>query len=56
MQSVHVDAPARLLGRIVDVDITEALPNSLHGGVATAICESGADSAMDNQHVERAAI
>ncbi|WP_206607767.1 tRNA (N6-isopentenyl adenosine(37)-C2)-methylthiotransferase MiaB [Ferruginivarius sediminum] len=56
MQSVHVDAPARLLGRIVDVDITEALPNSLHGRVATAICESGADSAMDNQHVERAAI
>ncbi len=41
MQSVHVSAPERLLGHMVDVDITHAHPSSLHGTIATAIWESG---------------
>src|SRR5690606_33790759 len=35
MQSVTVEAPARLLGRIVEVEIVEAHPNSLKGHVVT---------------------
>lgn len=35
MQSVHVDAPARLLGQVVDVAITGAFANSLAGHVVT---------------------
>jgi tRNA-2-methylthio-N6-dimethylallyladenosine synthase len=56
MQAVHVEAPRRLLGRIVEVDITEAHPNSLHGRVATAISESGTDPAVGRAWEERAAI
>ena len=41
MQSVHVSAPERLLGQMVNVDITHAHPSSLHGTIATAIWESG---------------
>jgi len=36
MQPVHVQAPDRLIGRTVEVEITEAHPNSLRGRVATA--------------------
>lgn len=32
-QSVHVNAPERLLGQIIDVKITNAAPNSLNGDV-----------------------
>ncbi|WP_438264084.1 tRNA (N6-isopentenyl adenosine(37)-C2)-methylthiotransferase MiaB [Aquibaculum sediminis] len=35
MQSVVVEAPARLLGHLVDVDVLEAHPNSLIGRVVT---------------------
>jgi tRNA-2-methylthio-N6-dimethylallyladenosine synthase len=34
MQAVHLDAPAGLLGRIVEVRIRAAQPNSLAGGLA----------------------
>lgn len=33
-QAVHVNAPERLLGQIVETEITRAAPNSLHGNVA----------------------
>ena len=56
MQGVHVAAPDRLLGRIVDVAITEAHPNSLRGRVATAICESGPDFGTQWTVEERAAL
>jgi tRNA-2-methylthio-N6-dimethylallyladenosine synthase len=35
MRSVNFPAPARLVGRFVDVVITEAMSNSLRGRVAT---------------------
>jgi len=56
MQSVHVAAPERLLGRIVDVTITEAHPNSLRGRVATAIWESGPEVGTHRNVEERAAL
>ena len=34
MQSIHVEAPQRLLGEIVSVKITEAKANSIAGEVA----------------------
>ena len=34
MQSIHVDAPERLLGQIVTVKVTEAKANSIAGEVA----------------------
>ena len=36
MRQVNFAGPARLIGQFVDVVITEALPNSLRGRVATA--------------------
>ena len=36
MQPVHIAAPRRLVGRLVDVDIVEAHPHSLRGEVVTA--------------------
>ena len=36
MRSVNFPAPKRLVGRFVDVVITEAMSNSLRGRVATA--------------------
>ncbi|MCZ6862479.1 MAG: tRNA (N6-isopentenyl adenosine(37)-C2)-methylthiotransferase MiaB [Alphaproteobacteria bacterium] len=35
MQAVHIEAPAGLLGRVVDVRLTRALANSLAGEIAT---------------------
>lgn len=35
-QSIHVEAPARLYGKIIDVEITNAYENSLGGRVRTA--------------------
>jgi tRNA-2-methylthio-N6-dimethylallyladenosine synthase len=45
MQSVHVDAPARLTGTIADVRIEAAGPNSLTGRIVTGTFSSGADAA-----------
>jgi tRNA-2-methylthio-N6-dimethylallyladenosine synthase len=36
MQAVHVEAPPRLLGRLVEVGIDKAHPNSLSGRIAPA--------------------
>ena len=36
MQAVHAEAPDRLIGHIVEVDVTSASANSLTGGVAMA--------------------
>ncbi len=36
MQAVHVEAPARLLGSIVDIDVTYAGANSISGEVVTS--------------------
>jgi tRNA-2-methylthio-N6-dimethylallyladenosine synthase len=47
MQSVHVEAPERLLGQRVDVDITSAHPSSLHGRVVTAMSVSTPATAAD---------
>ena len=35
MQAVHIEAPASLLGRVVDVRLTRALANSLAGEIST---------------------
>ena len=56
MQSVHVQAPARLLGHLVEADITEARPSSLHGRIATAIWETCGESAPQEPFAERAAV
>jgi tRNA-2-methylthio-N6-dimethylallyladenosine synthase len=45
MQSVHLDAPERLLGEIVEVEIDAAQPNSLSGRAVTGGYRSGAGSA-----------
>ncbi|MCR9257885.1 MAG: tRNA (N6-isopentenyl adenosine(37)-C2)-methylthiotransferase MiaB [Alphaproteobacteria bacterium] len=39
MQAVHADAPERLIGRVVDVRIEEAHPNSLAGTVVTDVVD-----------------
>ena len=41
MQSVHLEAPDRLLGQIVEVEILSAGPNSLAGQVVTGSHSSG---------------
>ncbi len=41
MQSVHIEAPERLLGEIVEVEILSAGPNSLAGRVVTGDHSSG---------------
>jgi tRNA-2-methylthio-N6-dimethylallyladenosine synthase len=56
MQSVHVAASPRLLGRTVEVDITHAHPSSLHGTVATATWESEPDGVHVQVQEERAAV
>lgn len=35
LQSVYVDAPARLFGECIDIEITKASSNSLTGSVVT---------------------
>ncbi len=46
MQSVHLEAPDRLLGRIVEVEILSAGPNSLAGRVVTGSHSSGQHEAV----------
>ena len=55
MQSVHVEAPERLLGEIVEAEISEALPNSLHGRVVTATWD-GWDTIESASIRERASV
>ncbi len=43
MQAVHVAAPARRLGQVVEVDIDRAHPNSLSGRLAAATGRPGAE-------------
>ncbi|MDX1710897.1 MAG: tRNA (N6-isopentenyl adenosine(37)-C2)-methylthiotransferase MiaB, partial [Rhodovibrionaceae bacterium] len=45
MQAVHVEAPPRLIGEIVEVGIAEAHPNSLAGEVATGMRDGHPGSA-----------
>jgi tRNA-2-methylthio-N6-dimethylallyladenosine synthase len=45
MRSVNFPAPARLVGRFVDVVITEAMSNSLRGRVAIGDAPPGDDAA-----------
>lgn len=42
-QSIHIDADPRLLGEIVDVEVTRAKPNSLTGQIITKEFISGND-------------
>lgn len=42
LQSVYADGPQRLIGRIVDVRLTEGYANSLAGEVVTGICGAAA--------------
>ena len=56
MQSVHVDAPERLLGHSVEVDVTDAHRSSLHGRIATTILDSAAMATDSTVVEERAAV
>lgn len=57
MQSVHAEAPDRLLGRIVEVDVVESHPNSLHGHLAVATFHGDDDEMVRSTNVEeRAAV
>jgi tRNA-2-methylthio-N6-dimethylallyladenosine synthase len=59
MRWVNFDAPASLIGQFADVEITEALPNSLRGRLCQDAAGRGAaagwgvDGALPKQHVSR---
>ncbi len=50
MQSVHAEGPPRLVGAIVDVEMTEAHPNSLGGRIVTVGAEDPAGSRGADSH------
>ena len=49
MQSVHLTAPERLLGQVVEVEIESAGPNSLSGRVVTGDYSSGPGTAARSE-------
>jgi tRNA-2-methylthio-N6-dimethylallyladenosine synthase len=55
MRWVNFDAPASLIGRFVDVDITEALPNSLRGRLVS-IAEDDDSRAVGTEQPDPAAV
>ena len=46
---VNFDGPKRLIGQFVEVEITEALPNSLRGRLSPAVKNNNTDPGMDKK-------